>query len=486
MKALIPNHKNMKTTSLVLLLLIFLNSGQVLPQGFNSITTPDGNHITAAGNNGLIYYSSNSGTNWFSRTELSVNFKSVFSINNKIWIAGDNSTVYKTDLNITSISLYNVPGNYILNSVYFADENLGFVCGDNGAVFKSVNGGINWVLINAGLPQFNLNSISFKDENTGIVAGNNGAVYSTTNGGDTWIQEIVPTQKNLLKVKYFSDGIAVSGEYGTLMLKQGAGWELIDTKVQTSIKSISGLGINNVHVCGGGGFIRNKNGSSDFLNFEPNPMMADLEDIFYYDSNTGFAVSSLNKAILKTSSGGTEWFLTAGGSVNYSWEEKLSTSGGFGNTLCVHPFDINSIFVVMEDRIYVSRNRGNNWRLLDSLPYSGARSFYVSPLDTNIWVAAASSRILKSVNYGKTWSVTLEAIFSHYGQPLEMDQNDPSVFYFAPDAGGFYKSTDTGASFELISNFPFQSPCDIIVKWNNSAEILVGRWSDKRFGSKSL
>jgi photosystem II stability/assembly factor-like uncharacterized protein len=58
--------------------------------------------------------------------------------------------------------------------------------------------------------------------------------------------------------------------------------------------------------------------------------------------------------------------------------------------------------------------------------------------------------------------------------PLEEDQNNPNIFYFAPDGGGFYLSVDTGASFrEISNNYPFRSPCDIIVMYDSSNVIYL-------------
>ncbi|MDQ3019498.1 MAG: T9SS type A sorting domain-containing protein [Bacteroidota bacterium] len=143
----------------------------------------------------------------------------------------------------------------------------------------------------------------------------------------------------------------------------------------------------------------------------------------------------------------------------------------------------------MGNKIYVSRNKGDDWTYLDSIPvlFYSAHSFYVSPMDTNIWIAAVTNavdRIMKNTDYGITWSVSIARNFSTYGQPLEMDQDDPSVFYFAPDGGGFYKSTDNGSSFNLISNFPFDSPCDILVEWDSSEVMLVGDGPTSGSGAK--
>ncbi len=86
----------------------------------------------------------------------------------------------------------------------------------------------------------------------------------------------------------------------------------------------------------------------------------------------------------------------------------------------------------------------------------------------------ADRKVIRTTNYGVNWNTILSMNFSNYGMPLEMDQNSPSVYYFAPDGGGFYRSSDNGASFSEISgNYPFRSPCDIIVMYDSSNIIFV-------------
>ncbi|MDQ3021173.1 MAG: YCF48-related protein [Bacteroidota bacterium] len=462
-----------------LLSAILLNSKIIFSQGFNSIDTPDGVNVVAVGDNGLIFRSTNTGSTWSSFTIPSVNFKDAVSFNNNVWIAGDNGKVYKTQIINTAITAYSTGVTNTLRSISFIDGNLGFVCGDDGIIFKTVNGGLNWSSSSTGITNVDLNSISFLDAQKGIVTGKNGSVYMTGNGGSSWTPEPVGTSRNLIKVKYFSDGIALSGEYGILYVKPtGSSWSPVNTRIVTDINGVTGTGINDVHVCGGGGFIRNnKNGDSRFYTFEANPMIANLVDIFYYDSNIGFAVSSMNTAIIKTTDAGANWSLTSGTAMTYQWQTKLSAVGGIGNNLCQHPSDRNSVFVAFNSTVYVSRDRAETWTEIATIPNGGAHSFYVSPLDTNIWVAAISSspdRISKTTDYGVTWTTSISGNFSNYGQPLEMDQNNPSVFYFAPDNGGFFKSTDNGSTFtEISNNYPFRSPCDILVMWDSSNVVFV-------------
>lgn len=447
-------------------------------QGFNSVTTPDGVNLIAVGNSGKLYRSANGGTTWTSIPNGSVNMNSVSSFGNDVWIAANGGAVYKTQKTISPLTLYSAGTSENLKSIVFVSSGTGFACGTNGTVVKSTDGGLTWFSSNSGIGSVQLNSISFSDANNGIAVGNGGVMYTTVNGGSTWGSVSSGTTRNLLKAKYFADGIAVAGEYGTLLMYNGS-WTTVNTKTKTDITGVTGTGIGNVHVCGGGGFIRNNSGgSTKFLNFETNPMMANLVDIFYYDANNAWAVSSLNGVIIYTTNGGTSWSMPAGATVSLSWVQKLSASGGIGNNLCEHPFDRNTMFVVYGSTVYVSRNRGENWTNIATISGGGnAHSFYVSPLDTNIWMVAITGspdKVKRSTNYGANWTDVVSRNFSNYGQPLEMDQNDPSRYYFAPDGGGFYRSTDNGATFtEISGNYPFRSPCDVLVMWDSSDVVFV-------------
>jgi len=456
-----------------ILLLIVIIPNKSFAQGFNSIHTPDGINVFAVGDLGKIYRSSNSGSGWFIYNITSNNLKSVCSNGNDVWFAGDFGKIYKTNLVLNPISVIDLGNSFFIKSVFFINSYTGYVCGDGGRVYKSINGGYNWNLVNLGLDTSTLRSISFKDELNGAVVSENGKIYTTINGGINWTLESISSSKKLLKVKYYSDGILVSGEYGTLLLKLNlSSWSQINTKIITDIRGISGTSLSESHICGGGGFIRNnKNGNTNFLNFEINPMMANLVDIFYYNSNLGFAVSSLNKAVIKTTNSGLSWELPSGTTVNMSWQLKPGASGNFlGDNLCPHPTNRNTIFTNFSGRTYVSRDRGESWAQIGVQIPGGTtpHSFFVSPLDTNVWLcaieASGGDRISRTTDYGQTWNTSITRDFANYGNPLQIVQSNPNVFYFGPNNGGFFKSTDNGLTFNEISgNYPFRGISYILV-----------------------
>ncbi len=475
---------NYKFATLMLVSFLTLSAFSLsFSQGLNSITTPDGVYVIAVGNQGKVFRSTNSGATWSSYTNTADNLNSVTSFSNDVWIAGSTGNIYKTTKSIAPLTSISVGSSFRINSIQFLSSNVGYLCGDGGKLYKSENGGANWTSSSAGIGTEDLNGINFLDEQKGIVVGDNGKMYMTNDGGITWTAQTSGVTRNLLDAKYYSDGLIVVGEYGVILSKEGTGdWQSVVTRTDSDIRGISGVSFNNTHVCGGGGFIRNNtNGRSNFFNFEINPMLANLVDIFYYDANMGFAVSSLNNAIIKTTNGGTKWDLTAGATVSFNWVQKSPNNGGIGNNLCMHPTDRNTAYVVYGNKVYVSRDRGEVWNQIATISIgTRAHSFYVTPLDTNVWLAAIESspdKVVRSTDYGATWNTILSYNFSSYGQPLEMDQNIPGTFYYAPDGTttGFFKSTDNGATFTSVSNNnPFTSPCDIIVMWDSSDVMYVG------------
>ncbi len=450
--------------------------------GFNSVHTADGNFVIAAGNDGRIFRTVNGGNTWAAYTEPSTVFKSVYVFGNNVWLTTAAGKVYKSSTGSTTLTGYSTGSSVSINSVCFVNDLTGFVCGDNSSVFKSVDGGLTWTPSNTGITGVDLSSISFKDAQNGMVGGKNGKVYVTSNGGTSWTAETINTAKNITDVKVFSDGAVVAGEWGVLFTKSGSGpWAQVKTNIRTDITAIAGTSVSDVHVCGGGGFIRNNTGGNSlFRNFEMNPMLANLVDIVYA-GNKGFAVSSLNNAIIRTTNAGAQWELPSGTNVTYNWALKPGASGNFlGNNLSLHPTDRNSVFIVFGTQVFKSNDKGEDWAPVGNPITAGntPHSFFVSPRDTNIWLVAMAGsspdKIYRTTNYGQTWTEVLARNFSNYGQPLEMDQNDPSTFYFAPDNGGFYKSTDDGATFtEISNNFAFRSPCDIIVMHDSSKIIFV-------------
>lgn len=77
-----------------------------------------------------------------------------------------------------------------VNSITVPNANtIWVVCDASGGaarVYKSTNGGVNWLLRNGGLPAVNGYAIFAFDTTTALVGNVNGSLYKTTNGGINW------------------------------------------------------------------------------------------------------------------------------------------------------------------------------------------------------------------------------------------------------------------------------------------------------------
>jgi len=78
-------------------------------------------------------------------------------------------------------------GGSNLTGVQFLTTDTGYVCGYNGYVAKSINGGLTWQVLNCGTT-INFNALWFFNSHAGYCVGDLGLIMKTTDSGATWTQ----------------------------------------------------------------------------------------------------------------------------------------------------------------------------------------------------------------------------------------------------------------------------------------------------------
>ena len=161
-----------------------------------------------------------------------------------------------------------LPAGSDLTCVKFIEENIGWIVGKAGKIFKTTDGGSNWFLQTSGTTN-NLTSVAFADVNRGWVVGEFGIILRTTDGGSNWTAINTTISANLNSIAFIgSTSIWIVGNAGTVASSTNSGntWTLRTIPLATTddFKSISVIGTQQyIFLTGGHGKIfKSTNGGS--------------------------------------------------------------------------------------------------------------------------------------------------------------------------------------------------------------------------------
>lgn len=107
----------------------------------------------------------------------------------KIWFAADAGNIYFSSDKGASITVQDagVATAENLNSIHFADAELGYAVGENNAFVRSINGGTDWNAVTGPAPVVALNVVrAVPDTDIVYVGSAAGVVYRSTDKGATW------------------------------------------------------------------------------------------------------------------------------------------------------------------------------------------------------------------------------------------------------------------------------------------------------------
>ncbi len=460
---------------------LVLGAGSALAQGFQSIYTRDGTDVWAVGDAGVIHRSFNGGVSWTTTTIGASTHRAVGAYELMVVLVGDNGEIRRSLDSGGTWSLTTLAGNPALRACEMVDASICYAVGNNGTIVKTTDGAQNFATQTSGTTE-QLNAVRFRDASNGWAVGNNGVIRKTVDGGANWTPVTSGTTKHLRSVDFIGTTVwAVGNDETALKSTDGVNFSPVDLKIE-SRSDVTGVWVedaNTVLLTGGGGFIRKSTDGGVTWTFFKHTMMAEISDFYFTNSLVnGWACSSKNRAIIRTSNSGTTWATDA--SMSRSWSNKKASAGTVrGSTIAQDGLDKNILYAVTGMTLHKSFNRGDSWTDVGPITGGGtkANAFFVSPDNSNLMVVAVGSpdRIMRSTNGGSSWTTTISRDFTEYGVPLELDLDKPTDLYFGPEDGQMYKSTDFGATWASISNPGFRSPCDIqLVQDTGSSVIYVG------------
>ena len=273
-----------------------------------------------------------------------------------------------------------------LSSIFFADSNIGWVCGLFGTILKTTDGGETWAAQTSGTTT-NLSSIFFIDSNTGGATGSNGTIFKTTDGGTTWVAQVSGTGVGLSSIFFADSNTAwVCGNSSTILKTTDGGttWaaQTAGTLFSLGLFSISFIDSNVGWICGFfGTILKTTNGGTTWVR-QTSGTTTTLFSIFFTDSNIGW-ICGLNGTILKTTNGGATWAAQASGTTIELKSIFFTDSNNGGAT------GSNGIILKTDDG-------GTTWAAQTSGTGAGLSSIFFTDPNTG-WVCGSTGTILKYI-----------------------------------------------------------------------------------------
>lgn len=189
----------------------------------------------------IVSKTTNGGTNFATSNYTSnslVSANKIFHVTGQTLIilgvdnANDTTFVFKsTNLGDTWSQIFRTPGVFF--DINFINTNTGIMCGDNGAVKRTTNGGSVWNNITTP-SSVDLVDVHYASTNTVYMVGSAGTILKSTNSGTNWFTQISPVTSNLRAIQvYPQDDIGILvGAGGTILRTTNGG--NVPTGIQVS------------------------------------------------------------------------------------------------------------------------------------------------------------------------------------------------------------------------------------------------------------
>lgn len=307
------NSKIFSMLKAVFILFLLLNSASILqaqvwiPQmsgtgaELNSVWFTTAQNGWIVGDNGTSLFTINTGFNWIPTIISSEDMDDIAFKTQLIGlIVGNNGRIFRTSN--AGIMWMQIPSgtNARLNTVSFGDNGNVFAAGEEGIILKSTNNGITWIRVDSlvGKNEVKFNSSSVKGTNFGIFAADGGIILVTTDGGLNFNLQSSGTDRDLRSVFFLDNMVGYTGgKEKTLLFTSNSGTNWISRNNGLDLDS-GELDINGIFflnsltgfVVGDHGSIFRTTNSGMTWMPEISQTTEDLEHVFFFDGNHGWAV----------------------------------------------------------------------------------------------------------------------------------------------------------------------------------------------------
>lgn len=202
------------------------------------------NHSLPGDNKGFILKTTNGGDSWEMVYNPAASLRAIhFPTADIGYAVGSASQLFKTTNGGTNWVSANTGIDADLTSVSFTSNTTGYTCGTSGKIYKTTDGGSTWTLQNSGVTNY-LYDILFTDDLVGFAVDSRKTLLNTTDGGNTW-NKLIPSARPMLQLYSIcfttpQNGYIV-GEKGTLIetTDGGLNWAFSNLPFYDNVKSVA-------------------------------------------------------------------------------------------------------------------------------------------------------------------------------------------------------------------------------------------------------
>lgn len=322
-------------------------------------------------------------------------------------------------------------------------------------VFKSTNGGKSFTAKSKGLPTLRIKKLVLDNQNTSIVYAvlyDNAGIFRSDDGGNNWIEinnGLSGSDRDIsaFTVDPLNEGVLYVGThtYGKIFKSSdfGENWKQVNNKFTESFISdivVDPKNPKTVYAATGEGVFKSEDGGIVFKKSSTGLPKSYLTHLIIDPKNQNILyTSTFNAGLYKTADGAKNWTAKNKGLPYYSVE-----------MVRFNPKD-SSLIVATEVGIYLSRDRQVFSQVGPEGLYATCISF--DPSDANyVYVGTYLKGLYRSDDGGNTWSKIPNAIEGADIWDIEIDPKDYKTIYVATYKNGIYKSIDMGSNFKQINS----------------------------------
>lgn len=211
-------------------------------------------------NEGSVLKSIDGGANWSVILETDFHVNGVFFLSEEVgFIVGDGGTVHRTTNGGKTWQGVETGADTHLKFIQFVNNNVGFASGGGNRtdlLLKTTDGGASWSTEAEGFWEETY-SMFFLNENTGYIGAGYGLLYKTTDGGKTFQEFRAASFGDYQSIKFISNevGFIADGNQVNYTYNGGANWAKITVPTSSQLTSIDYSGDNTLLIAGRAGAI---------------------------------------------------------------------------------------------------------------------------------------------------------------------------------------------------------------------------------------